>query len=131
MAIDYSSADELAAIFRDEVGPALAETFHADTYEIYGLKWVSDDSGGRVETEVLQESGRCELQDLSATTGGEGVTGPYPFTETRFVLEMPLDSVIDTDHTVYVNGRKFDVTNVVHPGEAGMFTMAAVDEREG
>lgn len=128
MAIDYSSADELAAIFRDEVGPALAETFHADTYQIVSLEWVSDGSGGRTQQEVAGESGRCELQTFSPRTGGERVVGAIPTIDKPYVLEMPRDTAISTNDVVYVNGRKFEVSNVVHPGKADMFTYAAIDE---
>ena len=128
MAMNYSDADELAAIFREEVGPVLAETFHADTYEIKSLEWVSDGSGGHVETEVVKESGRCELRAVSARSGGEGVTGPYPTSEARLEAELPLETILNTDHLLYVNGRKFGVSNVVRGGKAEMFTVAALDE---
>lgn len=128
MAIDYSPADEIATVFREEAAPIFAAHFHADTYQIYGLEWVSDGSGGRVETEVLKESGRCELRTFSANWGGEGVTGPYPTAEARFEVELPLDTVLTTDHILRINGRKFEVSNVVRGGNAEMFTVAALDE---
>ena len=128
MAIDYSPADEIAAVFREEAAPILAAHFHADTYQVYELEWVSDGAGGRTQAEVLVESGRCELRTFSANSGGEGVTGPYPTAEARFEIDLPLDTVLNTDHVVYVNGRKFGVSNVVRGGKAEMFTVAALDE---
>ena len=128
MVIDYSPADEIATVFREEAAPIFAAHFHADTYEIKSLEWVSDGSGGRVETEVVKESGRCELRAVSARSGGEGVAGPYPTSEARLEAELPLDTILNTDHLLYVNGRKFGVSNVVRGGKAEMFTVAALDE---
>lgn len=128
MVLDYSEADELAAIFRDEVGPALAETFHADSYELYGFQNVSDGYGGTIREEVLVESGRCELRPFSANWGGEQMSGPLIIAEGKYELELPLESVITASHVAYVNGRRFEISNVVRGGNDEMFTRAALDE---
>lgn len=128
MDIDYSVADEIAAIFREEAAPILAEHFHADSYSLFELVETQDEYGGFSTEESLVESGRCELRAFSANWGGEQMSGPRVVTEGSYELELPLESVATSEHVVYVNGRKFGITNVVRAGEAEMFTTAAVEE---
>lgn len=127
--VDYSNADAIAAIFRDEAAPLFAANFHADTYQVVDVLEVSDGYGGHTEQEVAIESGRCELQTFSPNWGGVMVRSGVVMTEARYVIEILPPTVISSSHVVYVNGRRFEVQNVVRDGNAGMFTYAALDEK--
>lgn len=127
--MDYSAADEIAQVFREEAGPEIAQHFHADTYAIYSVTSTNDGYGGVTEVETLVESGRCEVITYSANWGGVRLSNGVVISEARYAIEMPLGTAITTNHTVKVNGRRFTVDNVVRGGNAEMFVAAALNEK--
>lgn len=127
--IDYSLADEIAGIFRDEAAPLIAAAFHADAYTVYDVQEVSDGYGGVTTERVEVESGRCAL-NRSVTQGGERVAGTIALTDSDYTAELTNpESVLTTNHLIVINGREFDVKDVQRDGNAGMFTYAALNER--
>ena len=128
MAIDYSNADAIAAIFREEAAPIFAANFHADTYVIAEDIEAADGYGGTTTARVERETGRCVL-DRSNTQGGVKVASGIVLTESDYTAELPLESVLTTNHVITINGREFEVTDVQREGNAGMFTYAAINEK--
>lgn len=126
--MDYSAADEIARVFREDAAPIIAQHFHADTYAIYSVAKSDDGYGGEVTTEALVESGRCAFQTYSPTWGGEKIASGVFLADTKYAVELPRDTALTTNHVIAVNGRRFDVSNVVRPGNSDMFTYAALDE---
>lgn len=129
MAIDYSNADAIAAIFREEAAPVFAANFHADTYVIAEDVETADGYGGTTTTRVQRETGRCSLTSYSPNWGGIQVPGGIVMTNTPYSVELPIDSVLTTNHVITINGREFTVENVVRAGNDGMFTYAALNEK--
>ena len=127
MAIDYSNADAIAAIFREEAAPVFADNFHADSYVIAEDVEAADGYGGTTTTRVQRETGRCVLE--RAGSGGVKVASGIVLTESDYTAELPLGSVLTTNHVITINGRAFEVTDVQREGNAGMFTYAAINEK--
>lgn len=124
---DHTTADDIAAIFREEAAPIFAEYFHADRYELVEYQAVDDGYGGSTTGPVTVESGRCSL-DMANTQGGETVQSDIGLAESSYTVEMPLTSVVTVHHTLKINGRTFDVVDVKRDGKFGMFTMVACEE---
>lgn len=126
--MDYSAADEIAQVFRDEAGPIIAQHFHADTYVIYSVTSTPDGYGGVTDTEAQVESGRCVLERRNST-GGVRIAEQVVIAESDYIAELSSPtSVLTTNHIIAINGRRFDVQDVQREGNAGMFTYAALKE---
>lgn len=122
------TAKEIAAIFRDEAGPIIAEHFHADEYQAYELVKMPDGYGGFAETEALAESGTCVLERRNSTAGRRLLDG-IALTDSDYTAELTdPESVLTTNHRLYINSRLFEVVDVQRDGLAGMFTYAALNE---
>lgn len=128
--MDYTAADDIAKVFRDEAGPIIAQHFHADAYEIYTVTRTPDGYGGVTEVEALIESGRCVLERRGTSAGGIRIAEQIVLTESHYIAEITdPESVLTTNHNLVINGRAFDVVDVQREGEAGMFTYAALEEK--
>ena len=126
--MDYSAADEIAQVFRDEAGPIIAQHFHADSYVIFEVTSTPDGYGGVTEAETQVESGRCVLERRNST-GGVRIADQIVLAESDYIAEISdPESVLTTNHIITINGRRFDVQDVQREGNAGMFTYAALKE---
>lgn len=127
--MDYTAADEIAQVFREEAGPIIAQHFHADTYVIYSVTTSPDGYGGTTEVETQVESGRCVLERRNNTSGVREISQMI-LTESDYLAELSNpESVLTTNHIIAINGRRFDVQDVQREGKAGMFTYAALNEK--
>lgn len=124
---DHTTADDIAAIFREEAAPIFAEHFHADRYELVEVVTTDDGWGGSTTEETVVESGRCAL-DMTSMKGGETVRDDIGLVETAYTAELPRTSIATPSHTLKINGRTFDVVDVKRDGNFGMFTMVACEE---
>lgn len=125
MVTDYTTADEIAAIW-DEVRPEFAGAFHADSYRLLRTTRVSDGRGGTTPTEAEAEAGRCEL--VIAGGGLERlVAGTIVQSSTTAAASLPLNTVARADDVLEVNGRRYQILAVTHPGEHGLFPVAQLE----
>ena len=111
----------------NEARPILANAFHPDDYEIERRVRVSDGSGGYTTESRIVESGKCAL-NAANRIGTEGASGPLTLAITAYMVELPIDCTLTSDDTLYVNGRKFEVTSVSRGGEHEVFVTAEIEE---
>lgn len=123
-------ATKIAAKFRDVLAPKIAEAFHADEYVVLVATMVSDGYGGRtVVWEDGSETGFCSLMP-QGSSGGLKLASDLVVSESGYKLEILGDSMLTTKNRVRVNGREFDVTEVVRGGRMDGFTVAILEEPE-
>jgi len=122
---DYSVADEIAAVW-DSVKPILAGAFHPDTYQLLSVTRVSDGRGGTTTVEAQAEAGRCGLT-LSGAQGRESLSGDVVQSVYRATAELPSATLAEADDVLEVNGRRYQIIAITHPGEHGTFPMAELE----
>lgn len=122
---DYSKADRITATI-DRARPKFAGAFHADSYRLLRTTRVSDGRGGTIPTEAEAEAGRCEL--VIAGGGLERlVAGTIVQSSTTAAASLPLDTVARADDVLEINGRRYQILAVAHPGEHGLFPIAQLE----
>jgi predicted short-subunit dehydrogenase-like oxidoreductase (DUF2520 family) len=122
---DYSTADRISAVW-DRVRPKFAGAFHADSYRLLRTTRVSDGRGGTTPTEAEAEAGRCEL--VIAGGGLERlVAGTIVQSSTTAAAALPLTTGARADDVLEVNGRRYNIAAVTHPGEHGLFPIAQLE----
>ena len=121
-------ADQLDSVWA-EARSIFADAFHTDVYQIVRSEQVEDGYGGSSFTENVVEEGRCVLE-VRNIMGGERQTagGSLMTTVSRYSVTMPIASVVKTDDTLIVNGRRFDVKDVKRGGDWGLFANVDVEE---
>ncbi len=122
---DYSVSDEIAAAW-DEARPELAGAFHADTYQLLSVTRVSDGRGGTTTVEAQVETGRCGLS-LSGAQGRESLSGDVVQSVYRATAELPATTLAEADDVLQVNGRRYQIIAITHPGEHGTFPVAELE----
>ncbi len=122
---DYSVADDIAAVW-DSVRPVLAGAFHADTYQLVSVTRVSDGRGGTTTVEAAVEAGRCGLT-LSGAQGRESLSGDVVQSVYRAAAEMPVGTLAEADDVLDVNGRRYQIIAITHPGSHGTFPVAELE----
>ncbi len=122
---DYSVADEIAAVW-DSVRPILAGAFHPDTYQLLSVTRVSDGRGGTTPVEAQVEAGRCGLS-LSGAQGRESLSGDVVESVYRATAELPATTLAEADDVLQVNGRRYQIIAITHPGEHGTFPIAELE----
>ena len=126
-------ADEIALRF-SSLRAKLAENFHPDHYEIVRVENdgvpVADGYGGYIDPEPeVVETGGCRLH-LGGQQGTQAVRGGIPTGASSYTAELPIDSVVDEEDTLRINGRTFEI--VAPPkrgGNDGLFTICELEER--
>lgn len=118
--------EDVKAAF-DEARPVLADAFHSADYEIVRMVEADDGYGGRTTTPKTVETGKCSL-DPSTSAGVEGASGPLTLSVSDYRVEMPKITVLTASDTLYVNGRKFNVTTVLRGDDLDIFPVANVEE---
>ena len=118
--------EDVTAAFA-EARPILADAFHPDDYEIERRVRVSDGSGGYTTESQIVESGKCAL-NAANRIGTEGASGPLTLAITSYMVELPIDTALAPEDTLYVNGRKFGVTSVMKGGDHEVFVTAQIEE---
>ena len=111
----------------NEARPILADAFHPDSYLIVRMTRVPDGYGGHTDVEAVVESGKCSLTAANRV-GAEGASGPLTLSITSYTVELPIESVLTASDTLYVNSRKFNVTQVLKSGDHEVFVTANVEE---
>ena len=122
---DYSVADDIAAVW-DEARPDLAGAFHADTYRLLSVTRVSDGRGGTTTVEAAVEAGRCGLT-LTRAQGRESLSGDVVQSIYRAAAEMPKATMAEADDVLEVNGRRYQIIAITHPGKHGTFPVAELE----
>ncbi len=122
---DYSVADEISETW-DSVRPVLAGAFHADTYQLLSVTRVSDGRGGTPTVEAAVEAGRCGLT-LTRAQGRESLSGDVVQSVYRAAAEMPVGTLAEADDVLEVNGRRYQIIAITHPGSHGTFPVAELE----
>ena len=122
---DYTTADEIAAVW-EEVRPEFAGAFHADSYSLLRVTRVSDGRGGTTTVETAVESGRCSL-NLAGTQGREGQSADVVQSVYRLNVELPATTIAKADDVLEINGNRYQIISVAHPGLHGLFPMADLE----
>ncbi len=122
---DYSRADRISVAW-DRARPKLAGALHADTYRLLSVTRVSDGRGGTTTVEAAVEAGRCGLT-LSGAQGRESLSGDVVQSVYRATAEMPHDTLAEADDVLEVNGRRYQIIAITHPGEHGTFPVAELE----
>lgn len=119
--------DEITAAW-NEARVELADAFHPDNYMIVRKTRVPDGSGGTTDVEIVVESGKCALDVKEQFGMREGAEGPQTMSVTSYLVEMPINTVLNAADLLYVNSRKFDVIGVNRGGDHEVFPVARVEE---
>lgn len=124
---DPTLADEIAAIFRNDAAPLIAEAFHADSYELVRFTPVKDGRAGWTVTEEVLEPGRCKL--MAATRQGAiRMSGDVVLPVAPYTAELPYTSVVTGSDNIRINGREFKQASPPRrSGNAGMFTVLELE----
>lgn len=118
--------DDITAAW-NEARPILADAFHPDDYEIERMVRVPDGYGGHTNQPQTVESGKCSLT-AATRVGAEGAQGSVTVSVSNYTVELPIESTLVASDTLYVNGRKFNVIDVLQGGDHEIFVTANVEE---
>jgi hypothetical protein len=126
---DPTLADEIAAVFREEAAPAIADAFHADTCEILrSSERVKDGMGGYTEEPSVIRTVRCRL-DGDTRTSRESATGAVIVSAGSYTVELPYDVDINATDHIRIDGRTFEVIDPRKGGAQDLFRVIGVEER--
>lgn len=136
-----TTADDIAAIFRNEAAPTLMEAFGADTFVVKRSTRTKDGRGGekadpaatvpQPEYLVGDEdlSNRCRLYTVNRDDA-ERVAGEQVVGRSRYAIDLPPTADVRKTDTIVVNGtRSFAIAAIQQPGNIGVFLTLAVEDR--